>query len=258
MSNNKSDQKRSKMGPLLFTFAILFIFVFALGIIIGKGLGSRDAPVVEKTYEIGVPPEESELEVAEEEVVLEKPVEDIEPPASKIKPEDIVTEKDGTPKETESDDKKSEITKVQDEPEETANIETPKEEPVPTPKAQEPKAASTDDVIKDIKEGQLKEAPSEKEAAKVNTPSMPKTDPGGRYTVQLAAFQDRKQADSLMNSMKSKGYPAFIKQYETPDKKTWYRVRVGTFSTKEKAAEYGKELKEQQPEVKSVFITTNL
>ena len=253
MSKNKSN-----LVPLLVTFAVLFIIVFALGIIIGKGLGGEDTPVVERTYEIGVPAEEPDLDVAEEEVVEEAEVVEIEEPASKVTAEDVAKQKEDTPKET--DTKKDITIKSEDKKEETAIIESRKEEPAPTPvpKVEEPKAASTEDVIKDIKEGQLTEAPAEKEVAKANAPSMPKTDPGGRYTVQLAAFQDKKQADSLKNSLTAKGYPAFIKQYETPDKKTWYRVRVGTFSTKDLAAEYGEKLKAQQPEVKSVFITTNL
>ncbi len=257
MSNNKSDQKKGKLVPLLFTFAVLFIIVFALGIIIGKGLGGEDAPVVERTYEIGVPAEEPDPEIVEEDVVEETEVEEIEEPASKITAEDIAKQKEGTPKEAEPDNKKHETIKSEDKKEEAANIEPGKEEPKPAPKTQEAKAASTDDVIKEIKEGKIKEAPAEKKEAKLDISSMPITDPSGRYTVQLAAFQNKGQAEGLMNSIKSKGYPAFIKQYEAPDKKTWYRVRVGTFSTKKQAAVYGEKLKSQQPEVKSVFITTN-
>ena len=225
MSNNKSDQKRGKLVPLLFTFAILFIVVFALGIIIGKGMGGQDASVVERTYEIGVPAEEPELEIVEE-----TEVEEIEEPASKIKPEDIRTEKDSTPKVMEPDSKEDETIKAEDKVEGTTNIETRKEVSKPVPNADEPKAASTDDVIKEIKEESLQKTPPEKKDAALDTASMPKTDPSGQYTVQLAAFQNKEQADGLMKSMKSKGYPAFVKQYETPDKKTWYRVRVGTFS----------------------------
>jgi cell division septation protein DedD len=57
--------------------------------------------------------------------------------------------------------------------------------------------------------------------------------------------------------MKSKGYPAFIKQKESPDNKNWYRVRVGTFSSRGEAAEYGNLIKEKESGIKSVFITVN-
>ena len=259
MSDSRPSSKKSKIVPLFVTFAILFIVVFALGIIIGKGLGEPEAPTIETTYEIGVPDEEPDTEIVEEELVQETETAEVESPAAKIKPEDIVSQEGTTPKGEKTDEKEDESIKAEDQVDGTYHIETRNkatQAPKATDKPQDkPKVSSTEDVIQEIKKDSLKKAPSEK--SQVAKDTMPKTDPNGRYTVQLAAFQNQAQANSLMNSIKSKGYPAFIKQFETPDKKTWYRVRVGTFSTKQQAAEYGNKLKKQQPEVKSVFITTN-
>lgn len=252
MSKNNSSPKNSKIIPLFITFAILFIVVFALGIIVGKGLGGSDTPTIETTYEIGTPDEEPDLEVVEEVLVEDTEKDEVEPPAAKITPEDIGTEKEKTAKEKKDD----ESLKAEDQVDGTYHIETRSKAPKAVEKTDKPKSGSTQDVIKGIKEDSLKKAPP-KEKPPVAKTTMPKTDPGGKYTVQLAAFQNQIQANSLLNSLKSKGYPAFVKQYETPDKKLWYRVRVGTFSTKQQAADYGDKLKKQQPQVKSVFITTN-
>ena len=257
MSDNRPNSRKSKIVPLFITFAVLFIVVFALGIIIGKGLGEPETPIIEKTYEIGVPDEEPDVEVVEEVLIEDTEKDEIESPAAKLKPEDLAKEKD--------DKQKDESIRAEDQVSGgTDHLVTRSPAPAPKPtektaKATEkPKAPSREDVIKEIKEDSLKKTPPKEKTPAAKT-TMPKTDPGGQYTVQLAAFQNQAQANQLMNSMKSKGYPAFIKQFVTPDKKTWYRVRVGTFSTKEKAAEYGNKLKKQQPaEVKSVFITTNL
>ena len=49
MSNNNSGPKNSKIFPLFITFAILFVVVFGLGVIIGKGLGGSDTNTVVTT-----------------------------------------------------------------------------------------------------------------------------------------------------------------------------------------------------------------
>ncbi|MGB3728367.1 MAG: hypothetical protein WBA70_03850, partial [Thermodesulfobacteriota bacterium] len=54
MSNN-SGPKNSKIVPLFITFAILFVVVFGLGVIIGKGLGGPDTNTIERSYDIETP-----------------------------------------------------------------------------------------------------------------------------------------------------------------------------------------------------------
>ena len=103
----------------------------------------------------------------------------------------------------------------------------------------------------------IEKSPLENQSSTPAKSAMPKIDPSGRYTVQIGAFQDQSQANRLLNSMKSKGYPVFIKQMESPDNKRWYRVRVGTFSTRDDAISYGDKIKEKEARIKSVFITAN-
>jgi len=240
MSNNKRSPKNSKIVSLFITFAILFIVVFTLGVIIGKGLGGSDS-ATEKAYDLeapkmeyGVPQmDDEEAGVSEfetEEVILDdevEPVEDKEPEKSA----------DGTQTEQVDSTQASSATK-------TPEIEK-------TPETKETvEEKETAEIIIEATAPPVNESPKESGA-------MPKIDPNGRYTVQIGAFQNQAEANKLVSSLKSSGYPAFIKQVQTPDKKVWYRVRVGTFSTRSEAVSYGDKLKQSETKVKSVFITTN-
>ncbi len=204
MSNN-SGTNNSKIISLFITFAVLFIVVFSLGVIIGKGLGGSDTQTIERSYDEDVSSEkfsEPEL-VGEGSIVQDSNLTEIE---SKE-----------LPKESDSESK-----------EETEPLEV-----------------------------SIEKSPLENQGSTPAKSAMPKIDSSGRYTVQIGAFLDQSQANRLLNSMKSKGYPVFIKQMESPDNKRWYRVRVGTFSTRDDAISYGDKIKEKEARIKSVFITVN-
>jgi len=63
-----------------------------------------------------------------------------------------------------------------------------------------------------------------------------------RYTLQIASYQDRGLADEDVKKMKTQGYAAFVVTSQVPDKGTWYRVRVGSFSNKTSAEKLKKEI----------------
>ncbi|MGI9534748.1 MAG: SPOR domain-containing protein [Thermodesulfobacteriota bacterium] len=77
-------------------------------------------------------------------------------------------------------------------------------------------------------------------------PEFPKTDPGGKYTVQLGSFQNIDTAYKLEKSLNEKGYPSFVVKAVIPEKGTWYRVRVGTFNNKDKASDYAEKIKNKE------------
>ncbi len=238
MSNNNSGPKNSKIISLFITFAILFVVVFGLGVIIGKGLGGPDTNTVQKSYDIEAPEVEygasekiAPLEMESKEVILD---------------EDVLDEATADTNSTESHSK------------DTPQIEAPLQTPQPEKKADKSEADSKEMVKeKESPKVVVEKTPPTKQDTPPDKSTMPKIDPSGRYTVQIGAFQNQTEANKLMNSLKSNGYPAFIKQVETPDNKTWYRVRVGTFSTKSEALNYGDKLKQRASEVKYVFITVN-
>ena len=87
--------------------------------------------------------------------------------------------------------------------------------------------------------------------------ALPPIDPEGKYTVQVGSFQEEKAALQYLNSLKLKRYPASVKRVLIPGYGASYRVRIGSFGTRDKANLYGENLKRLEPNIKSVYITTN-
>jgi cell division protein FtsN len=61
---------------------------------------------------------------------------------------------------------------------------------------------------------------------------------GGAFTLQLSAFQDRQEADRFAARLRDRGYAPYILAAEVPGKGTWYRVRMGSFATRDAASRY--------------------
>ena len=80
--------------------------------------------------------------------------------------------------------------------------------------------------------------------------------PDHKYTIQVSSFLSRKVANRTVRFYKDKGYPAFIREYSPSEITTFYRVRIGTFESKEQAREYGNEIREKERDFK-FYITIN-
>lgn len=93
-----------------------------------------------------------------------------------------------------------------------------------TPRPAAPKAAAA------VAPAPKPAAPS---ASKTAAPAAPKAvtapaaAPEGMYTVQVFSSTNQRSAQELMATLKKKGFPAYLNQFQAEDKKTWYRVRVG-------------------------------
>lgn len=57
------------------------------------------------------------------------------------------------------------------------------------------------------------------------------------YYVQVASFRDKEKAQSLRDRLKGKGYRALVVPAVVKNKGIWYRVRLGPFRDREKAAQ---------------------
>lgn len=91
--------------------------------------------------------------------------------------------------------------------------------------------------------------PAKKEAASAkNTVSKL------RYTIQVGSYPEKAMADEEARNMKKKGYAAFVVATDLADKGKWFRVRMGSFSSKQSAEKLTKELKSK--EGIDGFITT--
>jgi cell division septation protein DedD/nucleoid DNA-binding protein len=61
---------------------------------------------------------------------------------------------------------------------------------------------------------------------------------GNYFVVQVAAFRSSSISENEAGKYRNKGYNAFVEAAEIPERGTWYRVRVGNFSTKEEAQDF--------------------
>lgn len=69
--------------------------------------------------------------------------------------------------------------------------------------------------------------------------------PRGGYTLNIASFRDKGNADQLRKELEQKGYEAFVETAHIPQKGTWYRVAVGHFPSREEALAFAKGLQEE-------------
>lgn len=60
--------------------------------------------------------------------------------------------------------------------------------------------------------------------------------PTGDYTVQVTAVKKQAEADRIVKDLNSKGYEAFVLAPDAGDRLGLFRVRVGSFKDKQKAA----------------------
>ena len=82
-----------------------------------------------------------------------------------------------------------------------------------------------------VQERSVKPAPEKAKAAPKKAPSAG----SGLYYVQIAAFTDKALAQSLADKYRKQGYTAFVADPRPADTKTWYRVRLGGFSSRDPA-----------------------
>ena len=54
---------------------------------------------------------------------------------------------------------------------------------------------------------------------------------GKKYTIQVGAFQTKREAEGLIKILRKSGYSAYVTKADLAKKGIWYRVRVGGFSS---------------------------
>lgn len=260
MVHSKNKPSNRQIVYFFLGFVILFIFTFSLGVMVGKGLGgsetliiSEDAPP--KTTEQGI--KESGQEAKRErdkELKSEAPTHSTE--QSETVEEEISIET--TP--DEPDEGPVETTKVDSQISESTSIK-PSPTPLPVEKkpvleTEQPQAKGSPIPTPFKKQAKLE--PKKEEIIKKKETELLRTPrPEGRYTVQVGAFQNEEEAKEIVNTLKSKGYPAFIRTAGVSGKAALYRVRIGRFNTREVARVYAINLKNLEPSLKFVFVTVN-
>src|SRR3989304_3443078 len=238
MADTENNPSNRQIVYLFLGFVILFIFTFSLGVIVGRGLGGSGTEITSEE----VPPKTSGKDVQESEettqIITGKELPS-ESPTAPIQEEMIEVEEEVNIQIPPSGPFEKQIETKTDKP---TSGELLSEKPLPTVEPIEKKSQLETNKVEPIKK---------------DIAALPAIQPGGRYTIQIGAFQKEEEAKLIVNNLKSKGYPAFIKTAEVPGKGTWYRVRIGTFTTRVTAKLYANNLKNLEPSIKFVFITVN-
>ncbi len=87
-----------------------------------------------------------------------------------------------------------------------------------------------------IKKSETKSIPKVKEIVELELKSFSPTKNANYYTIQVAAKKDRKSAEKFMKEMQGNGFGAYIQEYyKEKSKELWYRIRVGSFASKDSA-----------------------
>jgi len=71
------------------------------------------------------------------------------------------------------------------------------------------------------------------------------TTANGAFTLQLGSSPNREDAERQASRLREKGYAPYIVSAEVPGKGTWYRVRMGSFPTKDAATRYLQDFKRE-------------
>jgi DedD protein len=120
---------------------------------------------------------------------------------------------------------------------EPSKAEPPKEEPAPKAEtAPRPEPASAPAPKEEPRRSEPPPAPAAASRPDSAKPQAAAKEPAaGEFSVQVFAFSDDKGANSLVNKLKGKGFPAYSEPVGT-SRGTLWRVRVGPFPSREGAA----------------------
>lgn len=66
-------------------------------------------------------------------------------------------------------------------------------------------------------------------------PAQKELDKGGKFTLQVAAFKDKPQAEAELNKWKAKGFSGSYKEVDLGAKGTWFRVFIGSYNSEDEA-----------------------
>jgi DedD protein len=246
---------------LLIAGIIVMGAVFVLGVVVGKKLAGNahtaDAPDLLSALDANAqalqqaredsPPLTFQDELTRKsgsEVAPSKPVTvtvAIPPPTPKPKPPEVAeapasAEAPGEATVSPTDDdyaptataKPTEPTRPEPKPTETKVAES---KPAPAPGKVEPAPVPTRTTLP-VEGSGLKEAIAR--ATQRPTEAVP----GGAFTLQISAFQNRPEAERFAAKLRDRGYAPYIVTAEVPNKGTWYRVRMGSFPSKDAASRY--------------------
>jgi cell division septation protein DedD len=78
------------------------------------------------------------------------------------------------------------------------------------------------------------------DAAKLDTPPSAEAPAGheGGYQLQVSSFHTDGEAQAFADQLRARGHHAYVVEAHVPGRGTWFRVRIGPFSTQHAASQY--------------------
>jgi cell division septation protein DedD len=78
------------------------------------------------------------------------------------------------------------------------------------------------------------------DAAQIASAAQPAAPPGkeGGYQLQVSSFRSQAEAEAFAAQLRARGHKAYVVEARVPNRGTWYRVRIGPFSSQQAAASY--------------------
>jgi septal ring-binding cell division protein DamX len=231
---------------LFFGSAVAACLIFVVGVLIGKRIEARALALTPAPIEdpLAALDQLGDADEADEGLTFHKAL----TPAKIEKPEGKAEAKPEAKPEAKIDAKleakieKPEADAKAEKPEPPAKSEKAeaKLEAKPEPKAEpkaEPKVAEPKVVLPAARAQVVAQAPKKLDGAKPVA---------GHFTLQLSAFPEKGDAEEFMRKIQSAGYKPFLVASEIPGKGTFYRVRVGDYTTRQAAVDAKAEFERKQ------------
>ena len=240
-SNGQYFLSRVQVIVLTVAFTITCVAAFVLGVVIGQGIEERKV-------------------LQREEPLVKLPL----PPASAgskggpgAPAKDDLTFYDTLGKPSPAAPPAKEV-KTADKPTKTAKETKAARETRLAAKESRAFAKEARPAVKEIKPA-AEETPPEAGSAETaaSAAETKKTEPlprEGGWTVQVNAYPDEKTAQRLVERLKEKGYDAYMVVSNVKGR-TWYRVRVGRFATRDEAKKAQEELQTKENLTKTVTVS---
>lgn len=84
----------------------------------------------------------------------------------------------------------------------------------------------------------LTRAAVDQEAAADGNATLAPSGGAGGYQLQVSSFRTQGEGDSFANQLRARGHKAYVQEAHVQGRGTWYRVRVGPFTSQREAASY--------------------
>jgi cell division septation protein DedD len=238
---------RLQMVLLAAGFSIASVVIFVLGMVVGKGIEERKIIKAEEPLiKIPVKPAEQSggnaaaSEAKEELTFYDTLTKSPAMPASEEEKSKAIKSQEKTGK----NELKEGTRKLSDAPQQATRVGA---QPSPDKPAEKPALKKTAERSKPVeKVASAKTADKAQEHALREPNGAPDNNKdAGKWTVQVNAFPDEKSAQSWVERLKNKGYNAYVTDSRSKGK-TWYRVRVGRYNSREEAERIAEALKTKE------------